>query len=72
VRTPHLWLLFLVYMFTGVGRFLVALHQLALAVNAAFKQLLAAGVLGAGDLQRACRGAVNRLASPLPMLPGFL
>src|SRR5215813_11741560 len=29
MRTPHFWLLFLVYVFTGLGSFLVALHQLA-------------------------------------------
>ena len=29
VRTPHFWLLFAVYLFTGLGSFLVSLHQLA-------------------------------------------
>lgn len=48
VRTPHFWLLFAVYMFTGLGSFLVALHQLAFAVNIGFDQLYAAGVLGMG------------------------
>jgi MFS transporter, OFA family, oxalate/formate antiporter len=47
-RTPHFWLLFAVYMFTGLGSFLVALHQLAFAVNIGFDKLYAAGVLGAG------------------------
>ena len=47
-RTPHFWLLFAVYMFTGLGSFLVALHQLAFAVNIGFDRLYAAGVLGAG------------------------
>lgn len=48
VRTPHFWLLFLVYMFTGLGSFLVALHQLAFAVDVGFDKLYAAGVLGMG------------------------
>ncbi|HVY15670.1 MAG TPA: MFS transporter [Rhodopila sp.] len=48
VRTPHFWLLFLVYLFTGLGSFLVALHQLAFAVDIGFSQLYAAGVLGMG------------------------
>ena len=47
-RTSHFWLLFLVYLFTGLGSFLVALHQLAFAVNVGFDQLYAAGVLGMG------------------------
>jgi MFS family permease len=47
-RTPHFWLLFLVYLFTGLGSFLVALHQLAFAVDVGFDQLYAAGVLGMG------------------------
>ena len=48
VRTPHFWLLFLVYVFTGLGSFLVALHQLAFAATVGFDKLYAAGVLGAG------------------------
>ena len=48
VRTPHFWLLFAVYMFTGLGSFLVALHQLAFAVDIGFDKLYAAGVLGMG------------------------
>jgi MFS family permease len=48
MRTPHFWLLFLVYVFTGLGSFLVALHQLAFAVTVGFDKLYAAGVLGAG------------------------
>jgi MFS family permease len=48
VRTPHFWLLFLVYLFTGLGSFLVALHQLAFAVDIGFDKLYAAGVLGMG------------------------
>ena len=48
IRTPHFWLLFTVYMFTGLGSFLVALHQLAFAVNIGFDKLYAAGVLGMG------------------------
>jgi MFS family permease len=48
IRTPHFWLLFAVYMFTGLGSFLVALHQLAFAVTVGFDKLYAAGVLGMG------------------------
>jgi MFS family permease len=48
MRTPHFWLLFLVYVFTGLGSFLVALHQLAFAVTVGFDRLYAAGVLGFG------------------------
>ena len=45
MRTPHFWLLSLVYVFTGLGSFLVALHQLAFAVDIGFDKLYAAGVL---------------------------
>ena len=49
VRTPHFWLLFAVYMFTGLGSFLVALHQLAFAVEYWFRQALCLpSVLGMG------------------------
>jgi MFS family permease len=48
IRTPHFWLLFLVYVFTGLGSFLVALHQLAFAVTVGFDRLYAAWVLGLG------------------------
>jgi len=48
IRTPHFWLLFLVYVFTGLGSFLVALHQLAFAVTVGFDKLYAASVLGLG------------------------
>ncbi len=48
IRTPHFWLLTAVYMFTGLGSFLVALHQLAFAVDVGFDKLYAAGVLGMG------------------------
>ncbi len=48
MRTPHFWLLFSVYLFTGLGSFLVALHQLAFAVDMGFDKLYAAGVLGMG------------------------
>ncbi|MBN8901565.1 MAG: MFS transporter, partial [Rhodospirillales bacterium] len=47
-RTPHFWLLMAVYLFTGLGSFLVALHQLAFAVDIGFDKLYAAGVLGMG------------------------
>jgi len=48
VRTPHFWLLFAVYMFTGLGSFFVSLHQLAFAVDVGFDKIYAAEVLGAG------------------------
>ncbi len=48
MRTPHFWLLALVYMFTGLGSFLVALHQLAFAIDIGFDKLYAAEVLGLG------------------------
>jgi MFS family permease len=48
MRTPHFWLLFLVYVFTGLGSFLVALHQLAFAATIGFDKLYAAEVLGLG------------------------
>ncbi len=48
MRTPHFWLLSLVYVFTGLGSFLVALHQLAFAVTIGFDKLYAAGVIGIG------------------------
>jgi MFS family permease len=47
-RTPHFWLLFLVYLFTGLGSFFVSLHQLAFAVDIGFDKLYAAEVLGMG------------------------
>jgi MFS transporter, OFA family, oxalate/formate antiporter len=50
VRTPHFWLLFSVYLFTGLGSFLIALHQLAFAVNIGFDKQYAANVLGMGAL----------------------
>jgi MFS family permease len=49
-RTPHFWLLFAVYLFTGLGSFLVSLHQLAFAVDRGFDKLYAAEVLGMGSL----------------------
>jgi MFS family permease len=48
MRTPHFWLLGAVYMFTGLGSFLVALHQLAFAIDVGFDKLYAAWVLGMG------------------------
>jgi MFS family permease len=48
MRTPHFWLLFAVYLFTGLGSFFVSLHQLAFAVDRGFDKLYAAGVLGMG------------------------
>jgi len=48
-RTRHFWLLFAVYLFTGLGSFLVSLHQLAFAVDRGFDKLYAAEVLGIGS-----------------------
>jgi MFS family permease len=48
MRTPHFWLLFAVYMFTGLGSFFVSLHQLAFAIAIGFDKLYAAEVLGIG------------------------
>jgi MFS family permease len=46
--TSHFWLLFAVYLLTGLGSFFVSLHQLAFAVDVGFDPLYAAGVLGTG------------------------
>src|SRR5947207_11575076 len=48
MRTPHFWLLFAVYLFTGLGSFFVSLHQLAFAVDIGFAKPYAAEVLGMG------------------------
>ncbi|HTQ33629.1 MAG TPA: MFS transporter [Stellaceae bacterium] len=48
MRTPHFWLLFAVYLFTGLGSFFVSLHQLAFAIDRGFDKLYAAWVLGMG------------------------
>ncbi len=50
MRTPHFWLLFLVYALTSIGSFLVSLHQIAFAVGVGFEPLYAAFVLGTGAL----------------------
>jgi MFS family permease len=50
IRTPHFWLLFSVYLFTGLGSFFVSLHQLAFAIDVGFDRIYAAGVLGMGAL----------------------
>jgi len=50
MRTPHFWLLFAVYLFTGLGSFFVSLHQLAFAIDRGFDKLYAAEVLGMGAL----------------------
>ena len=47
-RTPHFWLLFSVYLFTGLGSFFVSLHQLAFAIDIGFDRIYAAEVLGMG------------------------
>ena len=49
IRTRQFWLLFIVYMFTSIGSFLVSLHQIAFAVDMGFDPLYAAGVLGMGS-----------------------
>ena len=46
MHTPHFWLLFAVYLFTGLGSFFVSLHQLAFAVDRGFDKLYAAEALG--------------------------
>ena len=56
MRTPHFWLLFPVYMFTGLGSFFVSLHQLAFAVDIGFDKLYAAQVLGWARFSR-CRAS---------------
>jgi MFS family permease len=50
MATRHFWLLFTVYLCTGLGSFFVSLHQLAFAVDAGFDKLYAASVLGLGAL----------------------
>ena len=50
MRTAHFWLLFAVYLLTGLGSFFVSLHQLAWAIDVGFDPLYAAGVLGTGSL----------------------
>jgi MFS family permease len=49
IRTRQFWLLFVVYLCTGLGSFLVSLHQLAFAVDMGFDKLYAATVLGIGS-----------------------
>ena len=49
MATSHFWLLFLVYFCTGLGSYVVSLHQLAFAVDAGFDKLYAATVLGIGS-----------------------
>jgi len=50
MHTPHFWLLFAVYLFTGLGSYFVSLHQLAFAIDIGFDRIYAAGVLGMGAL----------------------
>jgi MFS family permease len=50
IRSRQFWLLFVVYLCTGIGSFLVSLHQLAFAVDMGFDKLYAATVLGTGAL----------------------
>ena len=50
IRTRHFWLLCIVYFCTGLGSFLVSLHQLAFAVDVGFDKIYAATVLGMGSL----------------------
>jgi len=49
MATPHFWLLFLVYLLTGLGSFFVSLHQLAFAADLGFDTLHAASILGMGS-----------------------
>jgi len=42
MATPHFWLLFLVYLLTGLGSFFVSLHQLAFLADVGFDPLHAA------------------------------
>ena len=62
IRTPHFWLLFLVYVFTGLGSFLVALHQLAFAVDHRLRQAIRGR--GPRALARSCRCRAS--SSPAP------
>jgi len=48
MATPHFWLLFVVYLLTGLGSFFVSLHQLAFLTDVGFDPLHAASVLGMG------------------------
>lgn len=48
MKSRQFWLLFVVYLCTGIGSFLVSLHQLAFAVDMGFDKLYAASVLGMG------------------------
>jgi MFS family permease len=48
MATSHFWLLFLVYLLTGLGSFFVSLHQLAFAADQGFDTLHAASILGMG------------------------
>lgn len=48
MQSRQFWLLILVYLCTGIGSFLVSLHQLAFAVDMGFDKLYAATVLGMG------------------------
>jgi len=48
MRTPHFWLLSLVYLCTGLGSYLVSLHQLAFATDIGFDTFYAAQVIGFG------------------------
>ncbi|MSO77287.1 MAG: MFS transporter [Alphaproteobacteria bacterium] len=50
MATSQFWLLFLVYLCTGLGSFFVSLHQLAFAVDMGFDKLYAAQVIGFGAL----------------------
>lgn len=49
IRSRQFWLLFVVYLCTGIGSFIVSLHQLAFAVDMGFDKLYAATVLGMGS-----------------------
>jgi MFS family permease len=49
IGTPHFWLLFLIYLLTGLEAFFVSLHQLAFAADVGFEPLHAASFLGMGS-----------------------
>ncbi len=50
IVTYRFWLLFMVYLFTGMGSFFVSLHQIAFAVDRGFDPLYVASVVGVGAL----------------------
>jgi MFS transporter, OFA family, oxalate/formate antiporter len=49
MATPHFWLLLLVYCLTGLGSYIVSLHQLAFATDMGFDTPHAASIIGMGS-----------------------